>query len=153
MAFSIEARQPFLDVRVVEHAFSIPSHFKMKDGLNKYILRKAFEDVVPEKIKGRYQKKGFQSGASLWFRREQKDRIENIFHSHSFKQRGYFNNKEVLKEWDLHGRGQRDYHEKICSWLLLELWFRRFIDSAASLRVSEKDFFLAVFINLYRRLL
>ena len=43
MAFSLETRLPFLDYRLVEYIFSLPSEQKIKDGVTKVILRNAMK--------------------------------------------------------------------------------------------------------------
>lgn len=69
MAFSIESRVPFLDHRMVEFAFSLPTDFKAHNGVTKYILRESLKDVLPEKVYARKDKKGFVSpGEVQWLR-------------------------------------------------------------------------------------
>jgi asparagine synthase (glutamine-hydrolysing) len=69
MAFSIESREPFLDHRLVELAFSLPAEDKIRDGWSKYILRQAMQDYLPEKITFRRDKKGFVTpGENKWLR-------------------------------------------------------------------------------------
>lgn len=50
MAASVEGRTPFLDVNVIEYAMKIPAHFKNKNNEEKYILKKAFEGILPDEI-------------------------------------------------------------------------------------------------------
>ena len=57
--FSMEGRHPFLDKRVVEFALSLPEHLRMREGLSKYILRRAGERLLPEEIKSRRGKAEF----------------------------------------------------------------------------------------------
>ncbi|MEW4922382.1 asparagine synthase (glutamine-hydrolyzing) [Algibacter sp. 2305UL17-15] len=66
MSQSIETRVPFIDHNVVELAISIPFEFKMVDGWSKYILRKASEDILPEKIVWRKNKFGFEAPQDKW---------------------------------------------------------------------------------------
>lgn len=47
MAHSIECRVPFLDRRVIEHAISLPFNMKVRDGVEKYVLREAFRQEIP----------------------------------------------------------------------------------------------------------
>lgn len=65
MVYSIEARAPFLDYRVIEMAFKIDAHRKIakKDGRanNKLILKQAFEGLLPDDILYA-RKKGFGYG-------------------------------------------------------------------------------------------
>ncbi len=53
MANGVEGRYPFLDHRVVEHAISLPDRYKMPGFNQKYILKKAFSDLVPHAIVNR----------------------------------------------------------------------------------------------------
>ncbi len=50
MANSIEPRVPFLDYRIVELAFNIPYELKIKNGIHKYILKKAAENILPDEV-------------------------------------------------------------------------------------------------------
>jgi len=59
MAFSIEARMPFLDYRLVNFVFSIENKYKIQDGWNKWILRNAMNGILPEEVAFRKDKKGF----------------------------------------------------------------------------------------------
>ena len=58
MANSIEVRVPFLDYRIIELAFNIPFALKIKDGIHKYILKKASEKILSREILYR-EKMGF----------------------------------------------------------------------------------------------
>jgi asparagine synthase (glutamine-hydrolysing) len=66
MAFSVEARVPFLDHRLVEYAFALPSQFKMRGGYTKRVLRDAMEGTLPEEIRMRARKMGFATPERLW---------------------------------------------------------------------------------------
>ncbi|MCP4310026.1 MAG: hypothetical protein GY790_02065 [Bacteroidetes bacterium] len=54
----IEYRYPFLDVKLLEFFYSLPSEYKYKDGMGRYLFRKAMEDILPEKIRMRTHKGG-----------------------------------------------------------------------------------------------
>lgn len=58
MAASIEGRTPFMDVHLMEFAFSIPPELKVQQNEGKYLLKKAFEGTLPDNILYR-QKDGF----------------------------------------------------------------------------------------------
>lgn len=59
MAFSIETRMPFLDYRLVNFVFSLENKYKIQDGWNKWILRKAMNGILPKEVAFRKDKKGF----------------------------------------------------------------------------------------------
>lgn len=66
MAFSVESRVPFLDVRVVEAALTMPTSLKIKTGIRKYVLREAFKSILPHAIYARYDKLGFPTPQERW---------------------------------------------------------------------------------------
>ncbi len=66
MGFSVEARVPFTDYRLVEYVLNIPFCYKIHNGWTKYILRRAVEDFVPSKIVWRKDKIGFQTPEKKW---------------------------------------------------------------------------------------
>ena len=127
MAFSIEARVPFLDYKVVEYIFSIPIDQRIKNGWTKYILRNAMKDILPEKVRKRRSKLGFPTPQEAWFR-EHKDKILEIFDSESFKGRKYFNQDVIIKKFNEFCNG-KSYDSNIFWKIInLEIWFRVFID-------------------------
>ena len=54
----IEYRYPFLDVKLLEFFYSLPSEYKYKDGMGRYLFRMALEEILPEKIRMRFDKGG-----------------------------------------------------------------------------------------------
>lgn len=73
MAFSIEARLPFLDYRIIEFAFQLPDEYKIRNGWQKAILREAVPEL-PESIRYRKDKKGFTTPEKDWVN-QYKDRF------------------------------------------------------------------------------
>lgn len=72
MRFSIEARLPFIDYRVVELAISIAPQLKIKDGWTKYVLRKGSVKIIPDEIRWRRHKVGFESPDDIWMKDTEK---------------------------------------------------------------------------------
>lgn len=70
MAFSVESRTPFMDYRILEFTLGLPEEFVYKNGERKYILRKAFKDIVPAEILNRRDKMGFVSSEERWMKEE-----------------------------------------------------------------------------------
>jgi asparagine synthase (glutamine-hydrolysing) len=65
MMNSLEARAPYLDIEVVDFVRRIPSHFKYRGGVTKYLLKKALESVLPHSVLYR-AKKGFGIPIGSW---------------------------------------------------------------------------------------
>lgn len=127
MAFSIESRVPFLDYRLVEFVFSLPSDFKIRNGWNKWIMREALKSILPEKIVKRRWKVGFSTPEVAWLR-ESKKEINQIFSSKSYLSRPYFNHAKIQKTFEEFLEGKND--ESMLFWRIinLELWLRIYID-------------------------
>ncbi|MBK8926566.1 MAG: asparagine synthase [Crocinitomicaceae bacterium] len=66
MAFSREVRLPYLSHDLVDFVFSLDSSLKIKGGWQKYILRKTFENKIPDKIIWRKDKMGFSAPEQRW---------------------------------------------------------------------------------------
>jgi len=127
MAASLEARVPYLDHRLVEFAYSLPSSVKLKGGVGKYILKRAAAKYIPKEIINRH-KKGFAVPLGPWFKKELKPLLLDILGSDSFKKRGYFNQTRVNEIVQDHMTGRQDHHLLLYGLLLVELWHRKFVD-------------------------
>lgn len=128
MAFSVEARVPFLDHRLVEYVFSLPLNQKIKNGWTKYVLRNAMKGVIPEKVRKRRSKIGFGTPQARWMRELGRE-IKKVFASKMFEKRKYFNQEEVLKKFDEFCKGGLDDYTRIFWRILnLEIWLETFFN-------------------------
>ena len=66
MAFSVEARTPFLDYRLVERALAFPAESLIHEGWTKHVLREAARGLVPESVRLRRDKLGFATPERDW---------------------------------------------------------------------------------------
>jgi asparagine synthase (glutamine-hydrolysing) len=128
MAFSLEARLPFLDYRLVEFVFGLPMSQKIKQGKTKVVLRNAMKNILPEEVRDRKDKMGFVTPEDIWFRTVLRNQIYEIISSKSFAERGYFNANKVKEIFERHCKGARNVSSMIWRWVNTELWFRTFID-------------------------
>ncbi|NTV45907.1 MAG: asparagine synthase (glutamine-hydrolyzing) [Chlorobiales bacterium] len=123
MAVSIEARVPFLDHRLVEFAFRIPQEMKIKNGVPKYILKKAAEGIIPHNIIYR-RKQGFAAPITEWLRTGKLVAYakDHIFGSGLMKQ-DFFDAGYVKRLFEDHAGGKRNLSVQIWSLLLLAMWY------------------------------
>jgi asparagine synthase (glutamine-hydrolysing) len=68
MAHSIETRLPFLDYKLVEFAVNCPAGVKLKDGWSKWILREVMKGAMPDEVRLRKSKLGFDVPQTSWMR-------------------------------------------------------------------------------------
>ena len=66
MAHGLEIRLPFLNHELVEFVFSLPSHFKIRQGWTKWLLRKSMENEMPAEIVWRKDKIGYEPPQKEW---------------------------------------------------------------------------------------
>ena len=60
-AAGVDTRLPFYDVELVEQSFSLPSKWKLRDGLSRYVLRAAYRGDLPDETLNRRDKFDFTS--------------------------------------------------------------------------------------------
>ena len=129
MHFSVETRLPFLDPRLVEYVASLPVDFKVRDGWTKRIFREAMRGILPEEIRLRRGKIGFETPQGRWFLGELADKIEELL-SNEMRASGYVRNAAVLELFRSARRKNKISRldaEFIWRCVNLELWLREFI--------------------------
>ena len=70
MAHSIESRVPFLDHELVEFVVSLPDDFKLKSAVTKRVQRAGMSGILPDRIRDRMDKIGFQTPEEVWLRKQ-----------------------------------------------------------------------------------
>jgi asparagine synthase (glutamine-hydrolysing) len=78
MAFSIEARVPFLDHNLVSYILALPSEYIVNKGVTKWIFRKAMNGITPESILSREDKIGFAVPELTWINDEKFELIDDL---------------------------------------------------------------------------
>ena len=129
MAFSRELREPYLDHRIVEFLFRLPGHQKIRDGQSKFLLRQAMKHQLPDNIRSG-QKRAVVTPQREWLREALRPNIEAILTSKRFAERGLFEQKHVLAEYQKFCADEGNNAFFVWQWVNTELWFRRFVDEA-----------------------
>jgi|CXWL01.1.fsa_nt_gi asparagine synthase (glutamine-hydrolysing) len=75
MAHSREVRLPFLSHELVEFIFSLPAHFKIRNGWTKWLLRETMKNKLPESIVWRRDKVGFEPPQKTWM---ENNRVQDV---------------------------------------------------------------------------
>ncbi|HEV8375815.1 MAG TPA: asparagine synthase (glutamine-hydrolyzing) [Candidatus Polarisedimenticolia bacterium] len=131
MLASLEARVPFLDYRLVEFVFSLPSHYKIRGGKGKRILRDAFPDFLPPRIMRR-KKHGFVLPISRWLRDDLRDYVRDLFASSDDSFYDYLDRREVERLLREFYDRERDRALPIWVLLWLKIWCRRILRPAGA---------------------
>ena len=128
MAHSIEGRVPFLDHGLVEYAASLHSSLKIRGRTNKWILRRAMREVLPQKITST-KKHAFFMPLDQWYKDELRSLAEQLFTPATVRQRGYFNYGYMKNIWEKYNSSKLVYGKQLFTLINFELWHRMFIDS------------------------
>ncbi|MFN8739976.1 MAG: asparagine synthase (glutamine-hydrolyzing) [Pirellula sp.] len=123
MAHSLEARQPFLDYRLVEWAASLPSSFKLKGKQGKYILKQTFFDMIPAQIWTR-PKMGFGVPIGKWFKTTLRDRTYDALCASDTRINALFRPEAIRRLIDSHMHDQENQAYRLWNLLMLEFWMR-----------------------------
>jgi len=129
MANSLETRVPFLDHKLVEFAFTIPSNLKLKGLTLKHLVRRTMKGLLTDEIVKR-QKHGFGVPIRVWFKSDFiRQNAEEFLNDSSVKRRSFFKVEYVRRLINEHVSGRADNSHKLWLIMILEIWCRRFLDS------------------------
>jgi asparagine synthase (glutamine-hydrolysing) len=81
MANGVEIRMPFLDWRLVAFTFSLPWTSKVGGGFTKRIMRDALKGILPEAVRVRRDKIGWNAPMHEWLRGSLKGEVEGLLQS------------------------------------------------------------------------
>ncbi len=129
MANSLEARSPLLDHRIVELCAALPTRYKLRGRTSKWLLRRLMRDQLPAEILSR-PKMGFGVPVGEWLRGDLRPLLDDTVLSSRALARGYFTPGAVRSLVDDHVSARVDRTAQVWALLMLELWFRAFIDRA-----------------------
>jgi len=114
MMYGTELREPFLDYELVEYVFSRPTDFKMKNGVQKWMLRKIAERFLKKDLV-LAPKRPLQTPQREWLSNDLKHWVVaevEILNNHT-----WFQKKELQKELDLFFKGENQSSFHIWQWI------------------------------------
>jgi len=127
MANAVEARVPFLDHTVVEDAFKIPSSYKLRHFVDKYILRKAMSDLLPKENVWA-KKERFFVPINIWLDQDLRDYIKQIFDKKTFAKFKFFNTRYIDKIKKDLNKSKLFYTRQLWTLLNFYIWYKIYIE-------------------------
>lgn len=123
MAASLEMRNPLLDKELAEFAFSLSGDWKIKNGEQKYILKKLASKYFDESLIYR-KKSGFGVPLDKWIGNELKD----LFQEYLFIDNGFFDLEYVKLLYNEHTSGKTDHRFKLLRIFNFNYWYKKYYE-------------------------
>jgi len=121
MGVSLETRVPFLDHRLVEFAWRLPLHFKLRGGMTKWLLRQVLYRHVPKELIER-PKMGFGVPIDSWLRGPLRNWAESLLDPARLSREGYFSPAPIQEKWKEHLSGRRNWQYHLWGILMFQAW-------------------------------
>ena len=138
MAASVELRPPFLDRRVVELAFCLPSRVKVRGATTKWIVKEVARRYLPADIVER-RKVGFRVPLARWFRDGLDTEVRSLLLDRDAFVPDVLDRRAVTSLVEEHLRGERDHEMQIWTLLSLEVWARTFLRHGRGVSTCPSD--------------
>jgi asparagine synthase (glutamine-hydrolysing) len=120
MAASLELRIPLLDHKIVEFAWSLPSHLRRRGSEGKWLLRRLLYKYVPEKLVKR-PKKGFDIPIDEWLRGPLREWMQDLTTTDTLKH-GYLNKDAIASIVQQHLSGHANHGYTLWPVLMFQAW-------------------------------
>lgn len=127
MSVSLEGREPMLDQHVVEFTASLPSSFKIRDGVNKWLLKQVVHKYIPKELMER-PKRPFIAPLMVWFKDELKEQLRYYLSDECLRKSGIFNPPPIIHLRDEYLAGKKVNYQKLWHVLIFQLWYNRWIE-------------------------
>jgi len=131
MAYSVEARLPFLDHELVELCCSIPRRLRMRGFREKYVLRQAMHGLLPDEVRAR-RKRGTLSPLDAWMRAPSLPRaVADALSPERARRVGLFAPDAVRTLVDEHRSGAAAHGRELLVVAATHFWHDVFVDGGA----------------------
>lgn len=136
MAYGLEVRTPFIDVRLMELAAGMPSDLKIRNGCRKWILKELFAPRLPAKLAHR-SKQGFELPVDTWLRGPLREQVEHVVLRADAPISEYIDTSVASRLFHAHCRRTGQYDEILWSLLVLGRWLDKYVEQQPETYATE----------------
>lgn len=126
MTVSLEAREPYLDHRLIEFVAQLPDDYKYNKGVKKHILKEIVNKHIPKEMMER-PKMGFAIPIDKWMQKELKEKVLFYLDYNRIKKQGIFNADVVSEYLTKFMQGKRELGNKIWYMLMFQMWHEKWM--------------------------
>lgn len=124
MAVGLEVRAPFLDHRILERAWALPAHQRIRDGKGKWVLRTLAARHLPASLLNR-PKSGFAIPINSWLKGTLRPWAEDLLDARTLRDQGHFNVGAVRAAWQDYIAGKTRNQYLLWNILMFQAWQKR----------------------------
>ena len=130
MAWSVEARHPFLDYRLIELLCSMDYRLKTKGISNKHLARIGMKGIMPESARKRIDKMGLPTPLANWLRGTERESCREFLSSAFDDYSEMFDGENFRRIFELHQTGDVDVSKKVYIALTTATWLQQLRDAS-----------------------
>lgn len=127
MSVGLEGREPMLDHHVIEFLAQLPSSYKIKDGVNKWMLKEIVHRYIPKELMER-PKRPFIAPLMVWFRKDLQEQLKYYLSESSLNKTKVFSHEPIIKLRDQYLSGKKVNYQKLWQVLIFQLWYDKWIE-------------------------
>lgn len=127
MSVSLEGREPMLDHKVIEYLSQLPSSFKIRDGVNKWLLKQVVHRYIPKELMER-PKRPFIAPLMVWFRDDLSEQLKYYLSERALSKTNMFDHEPIIRLRDQYLAGRKVNYQKLWQVLVFQLWYNQWIE-------------------------
>jgi asparagine synthase (glutamine-hydrolysing) len=133
----LDARCPYTEPAYAHFVYNIPAKFKQRDGIVKYFFKKAISGILPDSIIYR-PKQGFRTPVSELFKGPLADWGQEVILDGGLTRTGFLRRDSLAQLLAEHRTGVPDHSNRLWTVLVLNLWYRRWVESPRPARPAGR---------------
>ena len=117
----VSVLQPFLDHRVVEYLWGLPSHSKIRDEQESCLIKQLMAKGISPQFIGHGKP---ESEMDVWLRGPLKEWSEQLLNIKEIKKQGFLNGSLIQEKWEQHQSGHQNWGSELWAVIVFQAWLK-----------------------------